>query len=313
MELNTLEVKSILHDHLSSLIEKDPLLVRHNSFGELLIKNLEISCLVDKRCLVLIDHLKAQIASDPFIIRCLNFQLDLDFYKETRIKAISTCLRLDLDALIKLINKMHVNEVEIQGSTIKNYPNSVVHRRQVKIWQFLLIVTMKLLKSLNQQAELTKVEEMLRLIYDLTIKSVIKQSSTQPSVKLLQQIVIIILIKDDKCPKEFYEEFRNLLEIGSTSDYLCDLSRNKQNEISKIGYITSLLSIVFHLIKFRPELKCYPINYLLTCNHYRTRLFSHLVLIKNAVTISLPVDTDQHLDLDAMPKSISGSNNIVSD
>ena len=315
--INSQEVKSILVDHLANLVRENNGLIKNELFAGLLLKNLEIGCLCGSREQNLLNHLKQQLSKEQCISNCFNFPLKFDLLKKTRSLALSVCLKLDLNTLIRLIERMIVIEIKInQNSKIKNYPNSSCQRRQSKIWQFILIITLKLLKLLNskkdEKSNEDTIKEMLKAIYEFSISSIISESSGTQSVKLLQQLIIIILIKDKKCPNEFYVHFKNLLTFDSTSSFLTNLSRNEDNEIVKINYIVTLLTIVFHLIPFKSELKFFPINYLLTCNHFKTRLFSHLILVKREIEIELSIDQNQTLKFQNLPKSISGSTNIVS-
>lgn len=315
--LNTLQVKSLLISHFCNLVEDDPLLLKNQYFGSLLFNCLELGCLFDRENRSLTDYLKIKLKNDRFIDKYLDLELDLDFYKRTRLNALLTCFKLDLDSLRILTNKMILNEDKIfKTAKIRNFPNSNYHRMQTKILQFLLIATLRLLKVLDslsdQDNNRQKIISLLRLIFDASIKGIVNQSSNQYSVKLLQQLIVISIIRYENSPKEFYDDFRDLLSFESKSRFLVDLQKNEHNEINKVGFITALLSIVYHVVDSKPDLKYYPFNYLVICNHYKTRLFSHLVLLKCGSKLNFPTtDSEDNLQLETAPKSISGSHNIV--
>lgn len=313
-ELNSLEVKSLLSGHLCNVVRRDLSLLR-SELGDLLVQNLKVACLLGTGEQSLIGELKQQVADDPFISSCLNVKLKLDFYKRSRAKALSTCLRLDLDTLAYLIDQMIDSETTIsEKSRIKNFVNSVDHRTLTKLWQWFLLVVLRLLGELRNDDDPNsqKVQQMLGRIYEFTMTSIVRQSSTTLSVKLAQQLIVIALVQDDRCPDRFYEQFKELLTLDSNSNFLSDLSRNKENEIVKVGYIVTLLTIIYHLIRSRPELKIFPVNYLLTCNHFKTRLFSYLVLSREDVRVQLSTGASGLVELEADPKSISGSHNLIS-
>lgn len=311
-ELNSLEINSLLSGHLCNLLRRDLSLLR-NELGTLLVQNLKVACLLSTNEQSLINELRRQVSDDPFICSCLHIPLKLDFHKKTRAKALATCLKLDLDTLAFLIDQMISGESQIsEKSRTKNFVNSVDHRTLTKIWQFfLLMVRLRLLDELGTKNE-NKVQQMLGRIYEFTMSSIVRQSSTTLSVKLAQQLIVIALVQDDRCPERFYEQFKELLALDSNSSFLSNLTRNKENEIVKVGYIVTLLTIIYHLIRSRPELKIFPVNYLLTCNHFKTRLFSYLVLSKENVKVELSTGASGLVELEADPKSISGSHNLIS-
>ncbi|RWS13919.1 putative methyltransferase TARBP1-like protein [Dinothrombium tinctorium] len=284
-QLEIKDISALLINHLARILSQHSQNIRFNANLELLLKVVIDGLIFTRNAGNQIDVIAKEIGENANVSNCLLVENPFNYHHNTRIFALEAALSLTrYETLLRLMHLLIDEENKVLQETSYSFLNSNLHRRQTKIWQFHLILLYQMLNSSAEDIR-SHIKEWASLMFSYTVECLINQQRSQMSVQILQQLILISLLLNSTTSDFVWPHFYEVLQFDSEEQLQRD--NGKKLNSSRIGSLVPFLSIVFHLINTHPHLKFFPISCLLTCQHYKVRLLSHLVLQKASTLIDI--------------------------
>jgi hypothetical protein len=276
------EVQAFIVQHVCELVAK-PSLTNLTHHFKLLLQVVSQGILFERKHLILMQMLIERISNESNVFQLIHSEESPHFHRNARCVSIVTALFvLEPKApgfLLQLTELLIQREKQLlREDGVKSFPHSRVHRQQTKIWQFFALLA----PSIVRQSQLTQTET-LPTLYNHTIESIFDQTAAQLSVRHLQSIILIDILQSKLIGVEYGARFQDTLK------------EQLQSRTSGVGCFQTLLIVCFHLISAHRSFEFFPTGCLLSCHHYRVRLFAHLVLQRLDDTLKITLNDNAHL------------------
>lgn len=278
-KVESAEVQAFLIDHVSRVMSYDFKRFHLNkpdysAHEELLFQITVDGILFERKQLNLMQMLIERVSNDVNIFEHILCTESPHFHRNVRCQAIVASfsgMQLKVtkfqNRLVQRLIQREINLLSEDG--VKSFPHSRIHRQQTKIWQYFTLLSFHLIQqsqSFWEPVVSDSDKQTLQLVYEHTIRSILDQTAAQLSVRHLQSVLLICLLESPLIGPHFVAQFR------------CTLEDLLENRSTGVGCFQTLLCVLYHLIPSQPTFDFFPIGCLLSCHHYRVRLFSHLVM-----------------------------------